>query len=161
MKINIYCPDKNKGSSIRAARLCYNSNSVVIILVSPSLCSQDESEWNESCFPLDKIINRLPLMCSKFQMPYKWSFYDHNLLCSCRKKCAISLYGKFLLHKIWAPYLLQIPSKECLKCVMIGLSCKWSLTFHYTSCLSSLMATALQSYYIRAIYSCLIWLEHV
>lgn len=49
---------------------------------------------------------------------------------------------------------------ECLKCVMIGLSCKWSLTFHYMSCLSSLMATAPWSYYIRAIYSCLIWLAH-
>lgn len=49
---------------------------------------------------------------------------------------------------------------ECLKCLMIGLSCKWSLTFHYMSCLSSLMATAPPSYYIRAIYSCLIWSTH-
>lgn len=49
---------------------------------------------------------------------------------------------------------------ECLKCVMIGLSCKWSLTFHYMSCLSSLKATALRSYYISDIYSCLIWLAH-
>lgn len=49
---------------------------------------------------------------------------------------------------------------ECFKCVMIGLSCKWSLTFHYMSCLSSLMATAPRSCYIRAIYSCLTWLAH-
>lgn len=53
------------------------------------------------------------------------------------------------------------PSKnapECLKCVMIGLSCKWSLTFHRTSCLSSLMATAPWNCYIRDIYACPVWL---
>lgn len=48
----------------------------------------------------------------------------------------------------------QIP--QSLKCVMIGLSCKWSLTFHYVSCLSFLMATALWGHYIRDIYSRLI-----
>ncbi len=52
----------------------------------------------------------------------------------------------------------QMP--QSLKCVMIGLSCKRSLTFHYVSCLSSLMATALRSDYIRDIYSRLAWLAH-
>ena len=69
--------------------------------------------------------------------------------------------GKFVLHNIW---LLNLPQKsfqnapECLKWVMIGLSCKWSLTFHRTSCLSSLMATAPWNCYVRDIYACPVWL---
>lgn len=59
--------------------------------------------------------------------------------------------GKLLLHKIWILHRCKSfqNAPECPKCVMIVLSCKWSLTFHSMSCLLSLRVTVLWHYYVR------------
>lgn len=96
-------------------------------------------------------------MCFTFQNADKCFM---TIICFLFMQKKVSLSVKFPLHKIWVSAAEML---RCLNCVMIGLSCKWSLTFHYTSRLSSLMATAPPpppSCYIRAVYSGLVWLAH-
>lgn len=98
----------------------------------------------------------------------KWPTSDHLMRIikwSCRKKKhpASHFRGeKCLLHNIWILHHCKSfqNAPEGLKYVMIGLGCKWSLTFHSMSRLSSLMATAPQSCYIRDIHPGVAWLAH-
>lgn len=101
---------------------------------------------------------------SKFQMTYKWSFNRNYQVVVQEKKHPASRFRgeKCLLHKIWILHHCKSfqNAPEGLKCVMIGLSCKWSLTFHSMSRLSSLMATAPQRCYVRDIHPGVAWLAH-